>query len=86
MGIAAAGGGTPGPSSILTSTSALERIRMLESRHNGTPVKIGTTTLANFEEVKAFVSLHIKDPNFGVLSDMVIILQKIKQKQKWLRH
>jgi hypothetical protein len=75
-GIAGAGGGAPGPSSVLTE--ALERIRTLETRHTGTPVKIGTTTFANFADVKAFVALHIPKPNFGVLSDMVIILQKLK--------
>jgi hypothetical protein len=74
--IAAAGGGAPGPLSDLMSV--LERIRMLETRHNGNPVKIGMTTFANFEDVKAFVNLHIKDPYFGVFSDMVIILQKLK--------
>lgn len=76
MNTMAFAGGASGPS--VETVDILERLRNLETKSSKDSVTMGSHTFTCLEDVQAFVSKHVPNPNFGLLSDMVIILQKLK--------
>lgn len=70
------GGQSTGPSTTLIE--ALQCLRTLETQHGSIAITMGSKVFTCFEDVRTFVIANIQVPNFGVLSDMVIVLQKLK--------
>jgi len=57
----------------------LERVEALEERtQTGTSVTISNIVFNNERDVAAFVFEHVPNPNFGIVCDLVILLQTLK--------
>jgi len=56
-----------------------ERLEALEARsQSGTSITISSIIFNNERDVAAFVKLHVPTPNFGIVCDIVILLQTLK--------
>jgi len=63
----------------LNSTTLEDRLEALEERTQaGTSVTISNIVFNNERDVVAFVAAHVPNPNFGIICDLVILLQTLK--------
>ena len=71
--VGAAQAGTPS----VPYAELLQRAKDLERLGSGAPIVMGSHTFSNEGDVRAFVNLHVQVPYLGVLTDLVVLLQKL---------
>lgn len=58
--------------------NVVQRLAILEDRQEAGAIFMGGIKFSSERDCMAFVSEHLTDPNFGLLTDMVSLLQKIQ--------
>ena len=58
--------------------NVVQRLAILEDRQEAGSISMGGIKFSSERDCMAFVSEHLTDPNFGLLTDMVSLLQKIQ--------
>jgi hypothetical protein len=58
--------------------NVVQRLAILEERQEAGSISMGGIKFSSKQDCMTFVTEHLSDPNFGLLTDMVSLLQKIQ--------